>query len=191
MDLTDKQWSIIAPLFEPKRRADGRSRPWREPRDVLNGVLWVLRTGAPWRDLPDRYPPYQTCHRRFQQWQWRGVLRDPLFQPPVFVLNQFEPLQRIEPHPAVLCLPAVVRPLSDAVDATQVSDPGRAASQHIYPFRNIVKDRGGSELEHCVFVKGRCVFKPNRQLLLFACVVIAPAGTLSTPSSAIGGSTPC
>jgi len=76
MDLTDKQWSIIEPLFEPKRRADGRGRPWREPRDVLNGVLWVLRTGAPWKDLPGRYPPYQTCHRRFQQWQRSGVLRD-------------------------------------------------------------------------------------------------------------------
>jgi transposase len=76
MDLTDKQWAIIEPLFEPKRRKDGRGRPWRDPRDVLNGVLWVLRTGAPWKDLPDRYPPYQTCHRRFQQWQRAGVLRD-------------------------------------------------------------------------------------------------------------------
>jgi transposase len=41
---------------------------------VLNGVLWVLRTGAPWRDLPSRYPPYQTCHRRFQLWQRSGRL---------------------------------------------------------------------------------------------------------------------
>ena len=39
-----------------------------------NGVLWILRTGAPWHDLPDRYPPYQTCHRRFQQWQRSGLL---------------------------------------------------------------------------------------------------------------------
>jgi transposase len=54
MDLTDKQWALIEPLFETKRRADGRGRPWRDPRDVLNGVLWVLRTGAPWKDLPDR-----------------------------------------------------------------------------------------------------------------------------------------
>jgi hypothetical protein len=49
MDLTDKQWSIIEPLFAPKRRAHGRGRRWREPRDVLNSVLWVLRTGAPGR----------------------------------------------------------------------------------------------------------------------------------------------
>jgi transposase len=44
-----------------------RGRPWRQAREVLDGVLWVLRTGAPWRDLPERYPSYQTCHRRFQR----------------------------------------------------------------------------------------------------------------------------
>ena len=40
----------------------------------LVGILWALRTGAPWADLPDRYPPYQTCHRRFQQWVQSGIL---------------------------------------------------------------------------------------------------------------------
>jgi transposase len=77
MDLTDPQWELIEPLFAwPKRRPDGKGRPPRDARAVLNGVLWVLRTGAPWHDLPDRYPPYQTCHRRFQQWQRSGVFRD-------------------------------------------------------------------------------------------------------------------
>ncbi len=76
MDLTDQQWTIIEPLFEEKRRPDGRGRPWRDARAVLNGVPWVLRTGAPWHDLPDRYAPYQTCHRRFQQWRKNGVFRD-------------------------------------------------------------------------------------------------------------------
>ena len=42
---------------------------------MLNGILWVLRTGAPWADLPDRYPSYQTCHRRFQHWVGAGLLR--------------------------------------------------------------------------------------------------------------------
>jgi len=79
MDLTDKQWEFVAPLFvPPPRRPDGRGRPWRDAREVLNGVLWILRTGAPWKDLPERYPPYQTCHRRFQQWQRSGVLVDVL-----------------------------------------------------------------------------------------------------------------
>ena len=69
MDLTDVQWAVLEPTFRPRRRPDGRGRPWTDPRAVMNGVLWVLRTGAPWHDLPSRYPPYQTCHRRFQLWQ--------------------------------------------------------------------------------------------------------------------------
>ncbi|HWY52789.1 MAG TPA: IS5 family transposase [Candidatus Bathyarchaeia archaeon] len=75
-DLTDVQWERIRPLveFAEPRRADHRGRPWRQARQVLNGMLWVLRTGAPWHDLPERYGPYQTCHRRFQQWQRAGVL---------------------------------------------------------------------------------------------------------------------
>jgi transposase len=75
-DLTDVQWEQVRPLVEfgQRRRADNRGRPWREARQLLNGMLWVLRTGAPWQDLPARYGPYQTCHRRFQQWQRSGVL---------------------------------------------------------------------------------------------------------------------
>jgi transposase len=80
VDLTDEQWEVLAPLIpEPPRRTDGRGRPWRDPRDVLNGILWVfLRTGVPWHDLPERYPPYQTCHRRFQRWTEEGVLEEVL-----------------------------------------------------------------------------------------------------------------
>ncbi len=75
MDLTDDQWAVLAPLLpEPRVRPDRRGRPWRDPRDVLNGILWILRTGAPWHDLPRRYPPYQTSHRRFQLWVRSGTL---------------------------------------------------------------------------------------------------------------------
>jgi transposase len=76
MDLIDEQWALLQPLIpEQERRASGRrGRPWRDSRDVLNGVLWILRTGAPWLDLPERYPPYQTCHRRFQRWVRAGVM---------------------------------------------------------------------------------------------------------------------
>ena len=66
MDLTDAQWMVLEPLLpKPHVRRDRRGRPWRDPRDVLNGILWILRTGAPWADLPDRYPSPKTCHRRF------------------------------------------------------------------------------------------------------------------------------
>jgi transposase len=76
MDLTEPQWRVIGPLLpKPKVRQDKRGRPWRDPRDVLNGILWIMRTGAPWHDLPPRYPPYQTCHRRFQLWVRSGTLR--------------------------------------------------------------------------------------------------------------------
>ncbi|MGE5446244.1 MAG: transposase, partial [Ignavibacteriales bacterium] len=61
-ELTDEQWAIIKPLiphYSP-RRQDGRGRPWRDNREVLNGILWILRSGARWKDLPERFPPYQT-----------------------------------------------------------------------------------------------------------------------------------
>lgn len=76
MDLTDEQWAVLEPLLPEKERQPPRTRgrPWKEPREVLNGVLWILRTGAPWQDLPERYPPYQTCHRRFQRWAREGVM---------------------------------------------------------------------------------------------------------------------
>src|SRR5512143_370663 len=75
MDLTDEQWKILEPLIpKPRRRADGRGRPWCDNRQVLNGILWVLRTGAQWRDLPERYPSRATCHRRHQHWSRNGVL---------------------------------------------------------------------------------------------------------------------
>jgi len=75
-ELTDLQWAILDALIpEPPRRNDGKGRPWKARRSVLNGILWVLRTGAPWSDLPGRYPSYQTCHRRFQQWVRSGIMR--------------------------------------------------------------------------------------------------------------------
>lgn len=72
MELTDSQWSVLEPFFAGKEPG-GRGRPRRQPRPVVEGVLWVCRSGAPWKDLPGRYPPYQTCHRYFQRWNSEGV----------------------------------------------------------------------------------------------------------------------
>jgi len=79
MDLTEEQWDVISAILpEDPVRPDRRGRPWSDPRQVLNGVLWVLRTGAPWQDMPDRYGAYQTVHRRFQNWVRAGVMENVL-----------------------------------------------------------------------------------------------------------------
>lgn len=68
-ELQDGQWALIEPLLPTvQQRDDGRGRPRCDNRAVLNGILWILRSGARWKDLPERFPSYQTCHRRFQQW---------------------------------------------------------------------------------------------------------------------------
>ena len=79
MDLIDDQWKIVSAILpaDPMRE-DKRGRPWSEQRKVFNGILWVLRTGAPWKDMPPRYGPYQTAHRRFQNWVRSGVIENVL-----------------------------------------------------------------------------------------------------------------
>jgi transposase len=69
MDLTEEQWNVAEPIL-PKDpvRAGRRGRPWSDRRQTLNGVLWILRTGAPWQDLPPRDGSPATAHRRFQAW---------------------------------------------------------------------------------------------------------------------------
>lgn len=77
MDLTNEQWEVIEDLIpRPPKRADGRGRPRINDRAILNGILWVMRTGAPWKDMPERYPSYQTCHRRFQAWIKASVFEE-------------------------------------------------------------------------------------------------------------------
>jgi transposase len=69
-ELTDMSWARIAPLLPMNGRPGGR---WRDHRAVMNGILWKLRTGAPWRDLPKRYGPWQTCYDRFARWRRDGT----------------------------------------------------------------------------------------------------------------------
>jgi transposase len=77
-ELTDEQWEMVEPILRPARREDNRGRPWHDTREVLNGVLWILGSGAQWAEMPAKYPPYQTCHRRFQQWVDEGKLVETL-----------------------------------------------------------------------------------------------------------------
>src|SRR3954467_5907690 len=68
-DLSEGEWSIIAPLLPNKPRGV----PRQDDRRVLNGIFWTLRTGSPWRDLPERYDPYTTVYNRYNRWAKAGV----------------------------------------------------------------------------------------------------------------------
>jgi len=69
-ELTDEAWERIVPLLPENGR---RGKQWRNHREVVNGILWKLRTGSPWRDLPERYGPWQTCYERFSRWRRDGT----------------------------------------------------------------------------------------------------------------------
>jgi transposase len=71
-DISDELWRRLEPHVHPQR-ADPRGRPNADTRRILNGVIWVLRTGAPWRDLPDEFGPWQTVYKRFNAWAKTGV----------------------------------------------------------------------------------------------------------------------
>ncbi len=70
-DLTERQWQRLQPLLPQPSPKGGR--PANEHRTVINGILWILRTGAPWRDLPDRYGAWETVAGRFYTWRKKGL----------------------------------------------------------------------------------------------------------------------
>ncbi|WP_443032448.1 IS5 family transposase [Streptomyces sp. DH18] len=75
-DLTDAQWERLEPLLPV---SNGRCGRWRDHRQVVNGVLYRIRTGVQWRDLPERYGPWKTVHERHRRWSadgtWEMLLR--------------------------------------------------------------------------------------------------------------------
>jgi transposase len=70
-ELTDVQWERLFPLLPPQKRHAGR--PAKDHRTIINGILWILRTGCPWRALPERYGSWKTVSSRFYRWQKAGV----------------------------------------------------------------------------------------------------------------------
>ena len=71
LDVTDEQWRRLEPLLPPEKPRTGR--PNHHHRRVVSGMLWIHRTGAPWRDLPERYGPVGTVSSRFDRWCRAGV----------------------------------------------------------------------------------------------------------------------
>lgn len=74
--LTDEQWERIAPHLPQHRRSPQGGRPRTDDRECLEGILWLLRTGSRWRDIPLDLPSGSTCWRRLQEWAGEDVLQD-------------------------------------------------------------------------------------------------------------------
>ena len=93
-DLSEAEWRIVEPLLPPGGRGPVRT----DDRRVVNGIFYVLRTGSPWRDLPERYGGYTTVYNRFNRWARRGVW-----------LSVFEALAERSPQSLHLIDPSIVR----------------------------------------------------------------------------------
>ena len=72
-EVTDEEWEKLKKYF-PERQAGTLGRPRKDSRKILNGIFWIARSGAAWRDLPERYGPWQTVYRRFMEWQRSGLI---------------------------------------------------------------------------------------------------------------------
>jgi transposase len=70
-ELTTAQWSLLKHAMPNKTRP---GRPWKSHRQTINGILWIIHSGAPWRDLPERYGSWKTVYDRFRRWHRDGTL---------------------------------------------------------------------------------------------------------------------
>ena len=96
-ELTDDEWNRIVNLLPPENTGK-RGRPRKCNRTILNGMVWIARSGAPWRDLPERYGPWETVYSRFRKWIEDGIL-DNIFR--ILSLDaEFEELSMDASHPS-------------------------------------------------------------------------------------------
>ena len=73
-ELTDQQWELLTPFFPPRPRKRGGQ--WKDDRTILNGIFWRLNTGAPWRDLPERYGFNDVPPLKLRRWRRHVDLHD-------------------------------------------------------------------------------------------------------------------
>ena len=70
-DLSEAEWRLLEPRLPPERGR--KSRPAFDDRQIVNGILWRIRTGAPWRDLPEKYGKWMTVYQHFRRWSGAGI----------------------------------------------------------------------------------------------------------------------
>lgn len=74
-EVTDAEWKQIKPYIPEEVQTVRRERPPKDSRQMLNGIFWILRSRASWRDLPERYGPWQTVYKRFAKWSKAGIFK--------------------------------------------------------------------------------------------------------------------
>lgn len=117
-DLSDAEWALIEPVLPGANGERLPGRPRGADRRVLDAIFYVLRTGAPWRDLPERYGPYTTAYNRFNRWAKRGIWR-----------QVFEALARGSPDSLRLIDSSIVRAHQHAAGARKKRGPRRSAAR--------------------------------------------------------------
>ncbi|MBW9106710.1 transposase [Paraburkholderia phenoliruptrix] len=136
-DINDEEWQRIAPLLpELRPRSELRGRPLANTRSVLNGVLWVMYSGATWSAMPRKYPSYQTCHRRFKAWYESGVLKRVMEQLFGAASEELCAMMeaRMRTHPAAESKPVVTAEKAPAPVAPAVYNPPPATPLPSSPF---------------------------------------------------------
>lgn len=81
-DVKPMQWHVLAMILPSN---PGRGRPYADHQPIINGILWRIKHGAPWRTIPERYGPWQTCYDRFRNWERNGIWNS--------ILNRLQSLQ--------------------------------------------------------------------------------------------------
>lgn len=78
-ELTDREWEIIKDFF-PLRTEGTLGRPYKDIRTTINGILWIAKSGASWRDLPERYGKWNTVYKKFAKWQKAGIFEKMFYE---------------------------------------------------------------------------------------------------------------
>ena len=89
-EITDYQWGKIEPCIPKKTSTCGRAR--RDPIELINAIIWVLRTGSPWCEIPERYGSWRTAYNNFRKWEEKGV-REKIFNAVMPKSNEIEEIQ--------------------------------------------------------------------------------------------------
>ncbi len=140
-ELSDPQWAILEPFFPPTHSGHA-GHPWSEHRPIVNGILWILHTGAAWRDLPERYGPFQTVHDRLTRWRadgaWNRIVEA--------LIRQLEAEEKLDPDTWFLDA-TILRATRDAAGRSKRTQARLVGSERTHlvepPDHALGRSRGG------------------------------------------------